>query len=106
MAEYIEVSTTVEGREKATELAHGILRANLGASIQICQVATLTRWDIGIEDTAGWRLAITTTPTLYPQLEKHIRESHDDDDPPIVITSIMGGGNSYLDWLRRELDPS
>jgi uncharacterized protein involved in tolerance to divalent cations len=104
MAEFIEVRTTVEGREAATQLAHSIVGARLAASVEISETTRVIRWDVGIEDAALWRLTIITTESLFPALRKHILEGQEDENPPLTTTPLEAGSERYREWLRTEID--
>ncbi len=104
MAEFIEVRTTVEGREAATQLAHGIVGAKLAASVEISETTRVIRWDVGIEGAALWQLAIVTTESLLPALRKHILESQEDENPPITTTPLEAGSERYREWLHSEIN--
>jgi periplasmic divalent cation tolerance protein len=104
MAEFIEVRTTVEGREVATQLAHGIVSAGLAASVEISETTRVIRWDVGIEEAALWQLAIVTIEGLLPALREQILQGRDDENPPITTTPMEAGSERYLEWLRREIN--
>ncbi|MFG1706417.1 hypothetical protein ACFLIM_24785 [Nonomuraea sp. M3C6] len=88
MAQFIEVRTTIEGHEKAAELAHGILRAGLATSIDITEVPHPA-------DETAWELTLITTERQAPTLERHIRET----GCPIVSRPVTHDIDNYPDWL-------
>ncbi|MEV0387830.1 hypothetical protein [Nonomuraea sp. NPDC050643] len=93
MAEFIEVRTTIEGHERAAELAHGILRAGLATSIDIAEVPHPAIAGNGV----AWQLTLITTPPKVGTLERHIREVG--ADAPITSEPIIHDVDSYPDWL-------
>ncbi|SEG96949.1 Uncharacterized protein involved in tolerance to divalent cations [Nonomuraea solani] len=107
MAELIEVHTTVEGQEKAADLAHDILRAGLAASIDLSPVTRLVRWETGVEETGAWKVAALTVDTRLPALRQRIERAHGDAVvPPILTFPVTTGSEAYLEWLHNEIDLS
>ncbi|TDD35187.1 hypothetical protein E1286_39935 [Nonomuraea terrae] len=69
MGEFTEVRTTIDGHERAAELAHAILTAGLATSIDIAEVPVPHRAE------PAWQLTLVTTARELPLLERHIKET-------------------------------
>ncbi|GAA3551624.1 hypothetical protein GCM10022419_034910 [Nonomuraea rosea] len=93
MTEFIEVRTTIEGHEKAAELAHGILRAGLATSIDLSEVAQ----PAARHDMTTWQLTLITTERQAPILEQHIRDIG--ESIPISRQPVNHDIDHYPDWL-------
>jgi hypothetical protein len=93
MTEFIEVRTTIEGHEKAAELAHGILRAGLATSIDLAEVPH----PAACHDQVTWQLTLITTEPQASTLEQHIRESG--EGGPISSQPVIHDIDHYPDWL-------
>ncbi|MFC4122677.1 hypothetical protein [Nonomuraea zeae] len=93
MTEFIEVRTTIEGHEKAAELAHGILRSGLATSIDLTEVAQ----PAAPHDRTTWQLTLITTEQQAPALELHIRDV--DRHAPISRQPVSEDIDAYPDWL-------
>jgi hypothetical protein len=80
MAETVEVHTTVEGQERAVELAHTILRAGLAHSIDLSPVA-----GSGAEggEISTWKLSALTTGAWLAAVEEHFERARCDVVPPL-----------------------
>lgn len=92
MAEFFELRTTIEGHERAAELAHGILLAGLATSMDIAEVPNPAPH----HDNAAWQLTLITTQRQVPILERHIRETGADI---IDCTPVIHDIDHYPDWL-------
>ncbi|SDM68495.1 hypothetical protein [Nonomuraea jiangxiensis] len=93
MSEFIEVHTTIEGHERAAELIHGILGADLATSIDISEVP---RAGGSSGDITTWELTFITPARRVPDLERHIKER---DGGLIVSLPVTHDLNDYPDWL-------
>ena len=93
MAEFFEVRTTIEGRERAAGLAHGILLAGLATSIDIAEVPHPAPH----RDDTAWQLTLITTERQVCTLERHIRETG--EETPIDSEPVTHDIDRYHDWL-------
>ncbi|MFN7624627.1 MAG: divalent-cation tolerance protein CutA [Acidobacteriota bacterium] len=49
-------------------------------------------------------MIIKTTASLYPPLERAIRDLHPYEVPEILALPVLAGAPDYLDWLRGEVE--
>ncbi|GAA3666997.1 hypothetical protein GCM10022224_033860 [Nonomuraea antimicrobica] len=96
MAEFLEVHTTIEGQERAAELAHGILLAGLATSIDIAEVPH----PAPTPDGTAWQLTLITTERQVRTLERHIRETG--GERAIDREPVVHDGDGHPDWLAGE----
>ncbi len=101
---YLMVSTTVDGRRAAEELAAAVLAQRLAACIQINGPLTSMYWWQGKQEKSEeWRLDMKTREDRYPELERLLLDRHPYDCPEIVATAIVRGSAAYFQWLDGEL---
>jgi periplasmic divalent cation tolerance protein len=102
--EYIQVSTTVDGKDHAERIAKTLLDRRLAACVQIVGPVMSAYWWKGkLEKTEEWICYIKSRMGLYEKLEEAIRETHTYETPEIVAVPIIAGSRKYLEWLEDEL---
>lgn len=102
MTDCVQVSTAVESREAAEDLARGAVADRLAAGAQIVGPVVSVFWHHGEFGTGEeWQLLLRTTAEQYPALEAHLLAQHPWDNPEIVAVPIVAGSPGYLGWVRR-----
>ena len=103
MSPFIQVSTTIDTQEGAQKIANTLVEKRLAACVQISGPITSTYWWQGqIETAQEWVCTAKTQQNLYGAVEQAIRAVHAYETPEIIATPIVGGSQSYLDWMRNE----
>ncbi|MHB8971092.1 MAG: divalent-cation tolerance protein CutA [Pirellulaceae bacterium] len=104
MENAIQVVTTTDSRPAAERIARELVENRLAACVQIQgPVASIYRWHGTIETAEEWTCTIKTVERLYAAVEARIRELHHYEEPEIVVTTLTGGSETYLAWLRAQL---
>lgn len=104
MTEYVQVATTAENKEDVAKIAAAVVEKRLAACAQVLGPITSTYWWKGAIETAGeWLCLMKTRIDLFEALESAVRELHPYDVPEIIAVPIVGGSQSYLDWLNNEI---
>lgn len=97
------VITNLPDAESADRLARQIIESQAAACVNRLATCTSTyRWNDKIETATEVPLLIKTTESVYPRLEKLIRESHPYELPEIIAVPVHHGLPAYLDWVARE----
>ncbi|MFD8003832.1 divalent-cation tolerance protein CutA [Streptomyces mirabilis] len=106
MTEYVQVSTATPARQDAVELAKGAVQGRLAAGSQIIGPVGSVFWHLGeFGEGEEYRLLLTTTTELYPQLEKYLLENHPWDNPEVIATQIVSGAPRCLEWIEGSVGP-
>jgi len=103
MKKFVLVLTTVPDEEKGLEIARQLVEERLAACVTIssaCQ--SLYWWKEKISQDKEYLLHIKTKGSLYPQLEKRIKELHPYQVPEILALPILRGQPDYLRWVEDE----
>jgi periplasmic divalent cation tolerance protein len=100
---FVIVVTTVGTRQFAVDLAHSIVKARLGACVQIQAVQSVYRWQDEIRSEPEWQLAIKTPESRYLELEQYIRAHHSYETPEVVCVPIVRGSREYFAWLAESV---
>ncbi|GAB2744652.1 divalent-cation tolerance protein CutA [Salinifilum aidingensis] len=94
--------TTTDSEETAAELARGVVRAGLGACVQVVPVRSFYVWDGEAQDDPEWQLQVKTSAKRLDDLVAHLRSEHNYDVPEIIALPVTGGSEDYLAWVDEE----
>jgi periplasmic divalent cation tolerance protein len=103
---HLQVLTTLDDREAAVALAHGVVAARLVACAQVTgPVASVYRWKGEVEQATEWYCVMKTTGARYEALAAWIAQHHPYDTPELIATPVVAGAPDYLAWITRETSP-
>lgn len=103
MIECIQVTTTIDSKEQAQQLAESLVSQRLAACVHVSGPITSTYWWQGKVETAEeWLCEAKTRRDLYEEVERAIKSLHPYDEPEILATPILTGSVSYLKWITAE----
>ena len=103
MVEFIQVSTTVDRKNRADKIAKRILLERLASCVQVLGPITSSYWWKGrIELTQEWLCLIKARASDYSRIEDSIKKIHPYEVPEILASPILRGNEDYLDWIIRE----
>lgn len=98
------VQTTVETKQNGQQLADTLLSKRLAACCQITgPIESRYWWQGEIENSAEYLLSLKTFSSLFSDVEQLILSEHDYDVPEIIATEITNISESYLQWMKEEL---
>ncbi len=103
MAEYLLVLTTVSDEAAASQIARQLVEERLAACVTVsspCQ--SFYWWEGDISEERELILFIKTKESLYPELEKRLKEIHPYSVPEVLALSVALGSEKYLRWLDQE----
>lgn len=104
MTAFIQVTTTVETREQADQLASVITSSRLAACAQILGPIKSTYWWKGKLETAEeWQLLFKTNQSAYGELEALLKKHHPYEVPEILAVPVLNGNPAYLEWIDAEV---
>jgi len=103
VTEFIQVTTAINDRDSAQEIAQRLVERRLVASVHVAGPIVSTYWWQGnMEMEEEWTCTARTRKELYGDVEKAIREMHPYEEPQIIALSIVNGSQSYLEWIATE----
>ena len=104
MTETLVVTTTLENREDAENMARHLLQKRLIACAQLSSpVESFYWWKNSIEQQQEFQLVMKSTQVLWDELRDEIEKMHPYDIPEIIATPVSAVSNKYNDWLNEEL---
>lgn len=100
MAECLLVTTTVDNREIAEQLAAALVDRRLAACAQVSgPVASTYRWRGTVEHASEWLCQLKTTRGRLAALEAALDTLHPYDLPELTVVPL-GGSTAYLAWIE------
>ncbi|MDR1349455.1 MAG: divalent-cation tolerance protein CutA [Zoogloeaceae bacterium] len=106
-ADILLVITTFPDEESAGRLARALVEQGLAACVNVLAACHSTyRWQGKVETAAEIPLFIKTTRERYAAVETRIRALHPYDLPEIIAVALTTGLPAYLEWVRKETEPS
>ena len=100
MAECLLVTTTVDSREIAEQLAAALVDRRLAACAQVSgPVASTYRWRGTVDHASEWLCQLKTTRARLPALEAALDTLHPYDLPELTVVPL-GGSTAYLAWIE------
>ena len=100
MEELVVVFVTAGSPGEGDRLARALVQERLAACVnRVAPVQSVYRWEGNLEQSEEQLLIIKTQRSLFPALEKRVRELHSYTVPEIVALPIIEGSQDYLRWL-------
>ena len=104
MTPYVQVLTSLGGKDDADRLARLVVEQRLAACAQVIGPISSTYWWHGeLETSTEWLCLIKTERVLYDELEAAMRSAHPYETPEILAVSVEAGSEAYLAWLSGEV---
>ncbi len=94
------VVTTTSGKEEAGAIARAAVGRRLAACVHIDRICSVYFWEGAVQEDTEYRLLMKTTEAACNALTDLIAEMHSYEVPGIYCLPIVGGNESYLDWVR------
>lgn len=101
----VVLCTCAEG-EPAARLARTLVEERLAACVnRLPGVVSSFSWEGRVDEESETLLLIKTTEERLEALTARITELHPYELPEVVAVPVLGGLDSYLDWLRDSVTP-
>lgn len=86
--------------DKAADLAQFLIEEHLAACVNIIPgLSSIYLWEGKVCNEAESLLIIKTERSIYPELERRLREQHPYEIPEIIAIPIERGLPDYLQWV-------
>lgn len=93
--------TTVETRDQANQLAHGLVEAGLAACVQVeGPIESIYRWENRTEKTQEVRLTVKFLAAHSVALEAWLLSRHPYKTPEWVVVRAEHVAEKYLSWAQ------
>ncbi|WP_033424220.1 divalent-cation tolerance protein CutA [Actinomadura flavalba] len=102
---YVQVTTTVDARDEAAELARAAVADRLAACAQLVgPIQSTYWWEDEIETAEEWMVLFKTTTDRFDELASLITDLHSYDTPEIIGTPVTAGSLDYLTWIAEQTE--
>lgn len=96
--------TTCPNTEVANSLAHGAVKQQLAACVNIIPgIQSVYQWQGKIETDNELLLVMKTNQQTLKALELFIQQQHPYDTPEFICINIESGAQAYFDWITSSL---
>ena len=103
MSEISIVFVTAGNEEEAAKIGRTLVKERLGACANIVpRVRSIYRWKGEIYDEQECLIIIKTRTSLFPALEKRVKELHNYEVPEIISFPVARGLPQYIEWVLGE----
>ena len=100
------VLTTLDDKERATQLANALVESRLAACVNLIEpIRSVYRWKGKIETADEVLLVIKTSADGLPALKDKIRQLHPYELPELLVLPVVDGSEPYLAWLLGAVRP-
>lgn len=101
------VLVTCSSEETAAALATALVEERLAACGNILPgVRSVYRWEGAVQHDAEVLLLLKTVPARVPALGARVRELHAYEVPEVLALPVLGGLQSYLEWIAESTSPT
>jgi len=91
---------TVASEQQAEAIARAVVGERLAACVNVVgPIRSIYRWQDAIEDEPEFLLLMKTRASLFPLLERRVRELHTYEVPEVIAARLDAGSAPYLAWL-------
>jgi periplasmic divalent cation tolerance protein len=96
--------TTVDGRDKARDLARAALGARLAACVQIAPIESLYAWEGELREEPEFRLEMKHRAEDHDALSALVRRLHPYETPEILRLDVAAADADYAAWLTKSTE--
>ncbi len=98
--DFIVVLITTGSQEEALKIARTLVEEKLAACVNVIpMVSSFYWWEGKVQEDRESLMVAKTAASLFPTLEKRVRELHSYTVPEIIAIPIREGYKGYLDWV-------
>lgn len=98
--EFIVVLTTFPEVSRAREAARILVEARLAACCTFVEGSSVYRWKDNLSEDKEAVMLIKTRSSLYPELEKKLKQIHPYEVPEIIALPVVAASQNYSDWIK------
>jgi periplasmic divalent cation tolerance protein len=100
LVQAVEIITTLDDADRATEMGREAVEARLAACAQISgPIKSVYVWKDGLEQTHEWLLTFKAPLALQSQLAEFVRDRHPYELPEILCREVSVSGD-YFTWME------
>lgn len=98
------VTTSADSESMLKKIAQKLVEERLAACCQVSgPMTSIYRWQEKINAEEEFLCTVKTTESRIKEVTSMIRELHAYDEPEVIVTPIIGGSESYLNWIAESV---
>lgn len=97
---YISIYTTLPDEDIAKKVAYKLVEERLVACVNFFPIKSVYRWKGNVKGEEEYAILMKSRRSLYPRVEKMLRDLHPYEVPTIVSYKIEDGLCEYLSWIE------
>lgn len=98
--EPIIISTTIDSKTKAVEIARIIIQSRYSNSVHVTKHYSCYRYKKKTNEAIEYKLEVKTIINNKDYIISLIKEHHDYELPEIIITLIIDGDKASMEWIE------
>ncbi|PPD58478.1 divalent-cation tolerance protein CutA [Dehalogenimonas etheniformans] len=103
---YMMVMVTAADNEEARLIAKMLLEQKKAACVSIMDGMNSAYWWKGaVENATESLLMVKTKAALLDDIVTAVTEIHSYENPEIIALPVLGGSDSYFEWIDESLEP-
>jgi periplasmic divalent cation tolerance protein len=107
MSDHVVVLMTAGSPEEAKRIARALVAKMLAACVNVIPgVTSVYRWEGEVQQDQEWLLVAKSRQDVLDDLTRYVQSLHSYDVPEIIALPLVGGSDSYLRWIDREVQGS
>ncbi|HKM99037.1 MAG TPA: divalent-cation tolerance protein CutA [Candidatus Binataceae bacterium] len=96
----ILILVTCANDKQAESIAQALVTERLAACVNLVgPIRSIYRWRNKVEDDSEILLLIKTRASLFPRVERRVRELHSYEVPEVMALPFQHGSPPYVAWL-------
>ncbi len=100
MGPYILCLVTIDDLDKGVVIARALVEQKLAACVNIVpEIRSIYFWKGQVCDETERLLIVKTRQSLFPEVQRTVREMHPYEVPEIISFAIDDGLSEYLGWI-------
>lgn len=103
MTAIVQITTTVDSKATAIQLAESIVTERLASCAQIQgPIESVYWWQDKIDHATEWYCHFKTTKLLIETLRTRVVKLHPYEVPEVIVVPIVGGHPPYEKWVASQ----
>jgi periplasmic divalent cation tolerance protein len=95
------VYMTAGSREEAGRIAVLLVERRLAACVNVLgEIDSVFHWDGAVQQETEVAFIAKTTSQRLDELTEAVKAAHSYDEPCVVAYELVGGSQSFLDWIE------
>jgi periplasmic divalent cation tolerance protein len=106
MTDIVQLTTTVDSKSRAIQLAETIVTERLAACAQVQgPIESVYWWQGKVDSATEWYCHFKTTKLRMEHLRTRVVKLHPYDVPEVIVVPVVDGHPPYVNWVASDTRP-